>query len=360
MTQVDERPDAHPLAEGLLPPLPIGYFYNVNKENSNSERESIYLVETSDIFDKYHIKVRSIICSVKSQFQNIVIADTCNHGISLFLDGVIQSSANDEDLYHELLVQPAMLLHERPHDVLIIGGGEGATLREVLAHHTVRRAVMVDIDQQAVDLCRQHLLQWHCGAFEDPRVELHYRDGREFVEIDDRLFDVIIVDVVDLLDNGPAQRLYTRQFYELVRQRIRPGGILVVQGLELSINHWKDHAALRRTLRTVFTNVGGYQMNIPSFFCSWGFLIASDRSDMLETMSAQDIDARIAARLDPEWLDHLDGALLRSSFCSSKELSLYLSLPGPIVEDDSLYERLPDIEEVDPTWEKLRLARGGE
>jgi spermidine synthase len=364
MNRIELPPDTSCLTEGRkgnsLPPLPFGYFYFVNNDKEASNKESIYIIEISDVFDRYHVKAKSVICSVKSRFQSIIIADTHNYGVCLFLDGVIQSSANDEDLYHEFLVQPAMLLHENPRDVLIIGGGEGATLREVLAHQTVRKAVMVDIDQQAVDLCRQHLLQWHCGAFEDSRVEMHYRDGREFVEVDDRLFDVVIVDVVDLLDNGPAQRLYTRQFYELVRKRLRPGGILVIQGLELSINHWKDHVALRRTLQTVFTNVSSYRVNIPSFFCSWGFLMASDRSDMLETMSVRDIDARISIRLDPEWLDHLNGAFLRSSFCYGKELNLYLSLSGPIVEDDCLYERLPDIEEVDPTWEKLRLTRGRE
>lgn len=340
-----------------LPPLPPGYFYADAPAYQLPLREGMYVVEMADPVDRYHYRVKSILCSQKTAFQSVVIADTYNHGVALYLDGVIQSAAHDEDLYHEMLVQPAMLLHEKPADVLIIGGGEGATLREVLAHRTVRKAVMVDIDQEAVELCRLHLTEWHCGAFEDPRAEIHFRDGREFIENDDRQYDVVIVDVVDMLDNGPAQRLYTRQFYELIKKRLRPGGILAIQGLEFSINHWKDHTALRRTLQTVFANVGSYHLNIPSFLCSWGFLMASDRIDALDLVPPLDIEGRISAKLDPDWLDHLTGELLHASFCNCRELKLYLSLPGPIVDDDDRYVRLPDIQEVDPTWERLRLVR---
>src|SRR5262249_47926390 len=156
------------------------------------------------------------------------------YGRMLVLDGAIQSAEDDEALYHEMLVQPAMILHPHPENVLIIGGGEGATLREVLVHSSVRSAIMVDIDQEVVALCREHLGAWHCGAFDDPRVQVVYGDGRAFVENDDRYYDVVIVDVVDMLDNGPAQALYTRQFYELLYRRLHPQGIVVVQGLEFS------------------------------------------------------------------------------------------------------------------------------
>jgi len=133
---------------------------------------------------------------------------------------VIQSSEDDEDLYHEMLVQPAMLCHSNPHHVLIIGGGEGAALREVLAHPSVKSVVMVDIDQKLVELCREHLSSWHCGAFDNPRVHLIYEDGRRFIENDLNLYDVVIIDVVDMLDNGPARSLYTKQFYRWKYRRI--------------------------------------------------------------------------------------------------------------------------------------------
>src|SRR3569623_617797 len=122
-----------------------------------------------------------------------------------------------------------MLRHPAAKDVLIIGGGEGAALREVLAHPSVRSATMVDLDADVVELCRLHLPTWHRGAFEDPRARILYGDGRIFVEEDDRKYDVVFIDVVDMFDNGPAQALYTRQFYEILRRRLRPGFILAVQ-----------------------------------------------------------------------------------------------------------------------------------
>ena len=98
-----------------------------------------------------------MIYSGKTAFQNVLIANTFNYGRALFLDGSIQSSEDDESLYHEMLVQPAMLRHPNLRDVLIIGGGEGATLREVMVHRSVKMVTMVDIDRQVAELCRQHL-----------------------------------------------------------------------------------------------------------------------------------------------------------------------------------------------------------
>src|SRR5262249_38062010 len=153
----------------------------------------------------------------------------------------VQSSFDDEALYHEMLVQPAMLLHPNPRSVLIVGGGEGATLREVLAHNQVRSVTMVDIDQQAVDLCRQFLPSWSRGAYEDPRARVVYDDGRKFIEETDELYDVVIIDVVDMLAEGPAFRLYTREFYRHLRKRMRPDAIVTIQGLEFSHSQYKQH-----------------------------------------------------------------------------------------------------------------------
>src|SRR3972149_10779996 len=107
-----------------------------------------------------------------TRFQKAEIITTKSFGRCLVLDGKIQSSELDEFIYHEALVHPAMLAHPKPEAVLIAGGGEGATLREVLAHRSVKRVVMVDLDQEGVELCRRHLPAWHQGSFDDPKVEL--------------------------------------------------------------------------------------------------------------------------------------------------------------------------------------------
>ncbi len=129
-----------------------------------------------------------------SKYQTIDIVETRLHGKMLFLDGVAQSAERDEFIYHELLVHPAMFAHPNPEKVLVIGGAEGATLREVLKHQTVKRAVLVDIDGELVEICKQYLPGWHQGSFDDPRVEVVIGDGRDYVVKCNEKFDVIIID----------------------------------------------------------------------------------------------------------------------------------------------------------------------
>jgi len=249
-------------------------------------------------------------------------------------------------------------MHDLPRDVLVIGGGEGATLREVLAHQSVRRAVMIDIDPEVVELCRQILPSWHCGAFSDPRAVLRFEDGRGYLESSNDLFDIIVVDIVDMLDNGPAQRIYTRQFYELARTHLRPGGIVVVQGLEFSFADYKAHGALARTLATAFTQVHSYQVTVPSFLAQWGFLIASDWL-VPEDFSADMFDRRIQTRLGPNWLDHATGPFIKASFCLCRDTQFHLGLPGPILDDESAFIPPPDIAEEEAGGVQLPALREG-
>lgn len=330
--------------QALLPQLRPGSFY-IAAEGPPAGPVT-YCEDTSDRFDIFGFRTRSIVCSEQTDFQNVLIADTVSFGRALFLDGVLQSSEYDEALYHEVLVHPAMLGHPAPRDVLIIGGGEGATLREVLAHNTVKRAVMVDIDGASVELCRTHLGAWHRGAFDDPRAHLIIDDGRAFVENDDAFYDVVIIDVVDMLENGPAQRIYTREFYSHLRRRLRPGGVVVVQGMEFSHVDFVQHAALARTLRTVFPEVHSYQVAVPSFLAPWGFVLASDHVRPADWRPAG-LDALIAQRLGPNWLHHVDGEFLLARFQLCLETRLNLALPGPTLSDDEPFVKPPEPDQVD-------------
>lgn len=336
----------------VLPPLPPGCFYVEAEDPRQLGSGGTFILEDADPFDRYQYRAKAILCTRRTAFQDVTIADTYNYGLALFLDGAIQSADDDEALYHELLVQPAMLYHHDPRSVLIIGGGEGASLREVLAHRSVTRAVMVDLDPDVIEICREFLPTWQCGAFEDPRAELRFEDGRTFIEQSDELFDVVIIDVVDMLDGGPAQSLYTQQFYRAVRTRLRPGGILVVQGLEFTFNDYKGHTALRRTIATAFSEVHSYQVAVPSFLGVWGFILASDHL-VPQDWQPSVIDGRIEDRLGPIWLDHLTGAFLQSTFQHCKETEFYLNLPGPILEDGVEFVPPPDIDEIEPTGSQL-------
>jgi len=170
-------------------------------------------------------RVDTYIFSHKSRWQKIEILHTKVWGKVLFLDGKIQSAQIDEFIFHEALVHTPMFVHPAPHKVLVIGGGEGADLREILRHNTVDKVVMVDIDDELVYACKRYLPEWSCGAFDDPRVELHIDDGREWLTRCKDKFDVVIVDLTEPLEGGPSLKLFTREFYELVKSSLTPEGV---------------------------------------------------------------------------------------------------------------------------------------
>ncbi len=180
--------------------------------------------------DEGHLhSVKSVLFSKDTPFQHIEVIEFGDYGRSLVLDGKVQSTETDEFIYHEALVHPALLTHPDPAAVMIIGGGEGATLREVLRHRSVRRAVMVDVDQEVIDVSRRLLPAFHAGAFDDPKAEIIIEDGRRWLETHDEVFDAIIIDLSDPIEEGPCYRLYTREFYRLVSSRLADDGVIALQ-----------------------------------------------------------------------------------------------------------------------------------
>jgi len=138
-------------------------------------------------------RIEEVLYSGRTKFQSIQIIGTGSFGKCLVLDDKVQSAEVDEFIYHEALVQPAMITHPSPETVFITGGGEGATLREVLSHQTVKRAVMVDVDEGVIAACKRWLPNYSRGAFEDKRAELKHVDAREYLAKCREAFDIIMV-----------------------------------------------------------------------------------------------------------------------------------------------------------------------
>lgn len=239
--------------------------------------------------------LKRYIVEKKTPFQQVEIVDNDFYGRLLILDGKIQSAARDEYIYHEALVQPAMLRHDCPRRIFVAGGGEGATLREIFRHPSVERVVMVDIDEQVVALCREHLEQWHRGSFDDPRLELVISDARDHLAGSRECFDVIIVDIPEPLEDSPALKLFTRQFYALLQERLAPGGIIVLQAGDFSTVFIEGHCAFYNTVRQVLPHVHSYHAFVPSFNTDWGYIIAARDLDPGRTAGGL-IDSRIAER----------------------------------------------------------------
>src|SRR5258706_14313388 len=129
-------------------------------------------------YDLRSHRLKKVLWRSKTRFQNAVLADSFSFGRCLILNDEIQSAEKDEFIYHECLVQPAMVLHSDPRDILVLGGGEGATIREILRHPRVRRVTMVDIDADVVEFCRKYLFRWHQGALDHAKTRLVIEDAR--------------------------------------------------------------------------------------------------------------------------------------------------------------------------------------
>lgn len=213
-----------------------------------------------DVWKNVVVRYRSSrqVYSGRSRYARVDIVDTFEYGRMLFLDGIAQSAERDEFIYHESLVHPAMLSHPFPRSVCVIGGAEGATIREVCRYPQVERLVMVDIDEELVSLSRKYLVNWSSGAFDDPRVELHFGDGRRYLQQTDETFDVILVDLDDPVEGGPAIFLFTREFYQLIYHRLGAHGTACFQGESLHPTRVALHAAMVNTLRGVFPHVVGF------------------------------------------------------------------------------------------------------
>lgn len=298
-----------------------------------SVHEHKWFIEYTSPDTAHMFGVDKYIVSKQTCFQQMEIADTDIYGRILILDGKIQSAERDEYIYHEALVQPAMLMHPCPRRVLIIGGGEGATLREVLRHACVEQAVMVDIDTEVVELCKEHLPQWHRGSFDDPRVLLSHMDARRYLEDNDQRFDVIISDIPEPVEEGPARRLFTWQFYRLVRDRLLKGGILALQAGDFSYVFVAAHNAIYNTIKQVMPAVYSYRAFIPSFNTEWSFAVSSREGD-LGGFDPEEIDRRIADRkLD---LQYYDGETHRGIFAIPRNIRKLREAASVVIDDDRL------------------------
>jgi spermidine synthase len=212
--------------------------------------------------------------------------------------------------------------------VFIAGGGEGATLREVLFHKTVRRAVMIDIDPEVIAICQKYLPEYPQGAFEDKRTELRHVDARDYLVKSKETFDIIVIDLPEPIEEGPAYLLYTQEFYRLVRERLTADGLMSVQAGSACLTELLSLSAVYNTLKSVFPIVLPYQVDVPSFGGPWGFCLASVN---LTPPSPDEIDKRISARgLN---LKFYDGLTHQGMFSLSRPLREELAKQTRLITD---------------------------
>ena len=258
-------------------------------------KPGLYIEEPVSKSTRMATPIRRIIAFAKTRYQEAIVAEIEEFGLSLILDGYTQSTELDEFIYHEALVHPAMVTHERPEKVLVVGGGEGATLREVLKHNTVREAVMVDIDGEVVELCKKHLTVMHQGSFFDSRAKLVIMDGKRYIEeAESGAFDVVILDLTDPYSSDVARGLYTAEFYRSVYRVLSERGVVVTQAGS-SFFYGDVYDWVLNNVKLVFPIVREYSIWVPSFGYACNFIIGSKGRDPA-ALSLEEVEKTIDAR----------------------------------------------------------------
>jgi len=230
--------------------------------------------------EQHHHAIEAVYFAGRTPFQSVGVIRTPVLGKMLVLDGDTQSSEYDEKIYHESLVHPAMAGAADRSDVLILGGGEGATLREVLRYPHVRRCTMVDIDGQVVELSKQYLPEWSAGAFDDSRARVIIGDALKFLAEDRDRYGVIISDLTEPLEDSPSNPLFCGEVFRNIKSRLADGGIYVLQASTAGFHNMSLHAKMARTLRGYYRYVASFYTHLPAFDNDWAFIACSDRIDL--------------------------------------------------------------------------------
>ncbi len=213
----------------------------------------------------------------KSKFQEIALLDTYEFGKMLVLDGLVQTTEKDEFIYHEMISHPVMFLHPNPEKVLVIGGGDGGTIREVLKHKSVKEVHLCEIDEKVI-LVAEKYLPSISYQLKNPKVKVFIEDGNKFLEENKNSYDIIIMDNSDPI--GASEVLFKAEFYKKVKRALKKGGIMIAQTESpiLQKDYFKNAVS---EIKKVFKNVGVYLAYIPTYPSGmWSFTIASQDIDM--------------------------------------------------------------------------------
>ena len=297
-----------------------------------SFREHKWIIEYTSPVTAHMFAISNFVASKKTEYQQVEIADTPKYGRILLLDGKIQSAEFDEYIYHEALVHPAMLMFGEPKSVLVIGGGEGATLREVFRHQSVEKLVMVDLDREVVQLCTEYMEKWHQGSFLDKRLTMHFMDAREYLEKNTDKFDIIISDVPEPVENGPALKLFTKQYFSLATEHLNKNGYLVFQAGDFNLSFVEAHGLMLNTVRQVLPFALSYHTPVPSFNTDWSFIIASAENHQLANVDHFD---KIIEKNQLS-LNFIDGQTIEGMFRVQKNIREIFKREKRVIDDDNL------------------------
>jgi spermidine synthase len=224
-----------------------------------------------------HFVPEKILYQGQTPYQEIIIFTHPIFGKVMMLDGIVQTTSKDEFTYHEMFAHVPLFAHPKPENILIIGGGDGGLLREVL-RHKVSQVTMVELDEQVVTLSKQYLPELSQNAFDDPRVNLMYADGIDYIrQSNPESFDVILVDSTDPI--GPGEVLFSKDFYQICRAALKNKGILITQN-SVSFLQRDNLVSTMNKKKSLFKLNRFYQVDVPTYI--GGCMNLSFASETLE------------------------------------------------------------------------------
>ena len=261
------------------------------------------------------IKAGKVLFSKQSDFQKVEVFETDSAlGRVLTLDDLMMTTEGDEYHYHEMIAHVPMMHHKNPESVLVIGGGDGGTVREVLKHKTVKKVVLCEIDAMVIDACKEFLPTISCGL-SDPRVEIKVEDAIEFIKDKKNEYDIVLIDSTDPM--GPGEGLFTEEFYTNVKNSLKEGGIVAAQSESPFVNK-QEIKKMYDLLKKVFPVRSTYTSNIPTYpggYWAWAFCsetvkplsyLAEDRcAEITQTCKIYNKDYHLARFALPNYLKEL-------------------------------------------------------
>lgn len=238
---------------------------------------------------RYEYSVEKVLYHRNSEYQEILVFENPFFGRVLVLDGIVQLTERDECIYHEMLVHIGMCAHPAPSKVLIIGGGDGGTLREVTKHRCVKEVWMVELDRAVVEVSKE-FFPTLATAFDDPRLKLIVEEGAKFLRNSDETFDIIVVDSTDPI--GPARNLIEEAFFRSVFGKLRDSGVFAMQSESLFF-HSEHIKLVRERLRKLFPVVELFTAPIATYPGNWwSFSAGSKGLDLREPRRQPDFETK--------------------------------------------------------------------
>jgi len=224
-------------------------------------------------------KVKETLYMAKTDYQEMAVLDTIQFGRMLVLDGMVQTTLADEFVYHEMISHIPLVTHPSPRHVLVVGGGDGGAVREIIKYPQVEKVTLVEIDRHVIEAAKRFLPEIS-SALENARVEIKIADGIEYVRSLEEACDVIIVDSTEPV--GPAVGLFASPFYEGVFRALKPDGIFVAQTESPFFNAELIRTVFRR-IKAIFPRTYLYLASVPTYPSGlWSFTLGSKKYNPLE------------------------------------------------------------------------------